>query len=51
MGVRIPLITSARSSEGVRNLTSITWESERESAHEYVSGALLMPFTIGMAVR
>ena len=46
-----PLLTRARSSDGVRNLTSMTCVSGSEIAEECVFGLLLMPFTTGMEVR
>lgn len=46
----VPCETRTRRSAGVRNFTSMTC-AERERAQEWVSGVLLMPLTIGMAVR
>lgn len=46
----VPFETRTRSSEGVRNFTSMICASGRERAQEWVSGVLLMPLTIGMAV-
>lgn len=49
-GEGVPWETRTRRNEGVRNLMSMIC-ALRERAQERVSGVLLMPLTIGMAVR